>query len=203
MHLFVGWFACTGADSSESTVPSAEQVHPVTIESPSEIEKIPPAHRDNKTSATLNAIDAGEVLFTQFKGCEIPDSVEGDAPKGQFLYAWNDLATVGLVLSIHHLSIEELSVGTVQTLSVKERDAFVMIEVGERVDSNFCVSSIKQIPIATVLESQTGSVQIKRTELGVEASIGTILFRDQYSKQAISFDGLMIPSQELDRPVPE
>ena len=75
-----------------------------------------------------------------------------------------------------------------------------MIEIGERVDANFCVPSIKQIPISTVLESHTGTVQIKQTETGVEAKIGKILFRDQYTKQEISFEGLTIPTQMLASP---
>lgn len=203
MHLFVGWLACTVTDSSETTVSSTEQeqINPAAVDnSPSGLQELPPTHDAKKITATLNAISAGEVLFTQFKGCAITDSIEGDAPNGQFLYAWNEAMTVGLVLSIHHLTIKELPVDTVKNLSIKERDAFVMIEVGERVDSNFCVSSLTQIPIATVLESQTGTVQIKRTELGIEANIGTILFRDQYSKQEVSFDGLTIPAQKLDRP---
>jgi hypothetical protein len=185
----------------ESTLPSPEQTHLVVIDdSPSGLEEPPPERNTPQIKTILASLSAGDVRFTQFKGCYIPDSMEGDASKGRFLYAWNDTATVGLVLSIHHLSIADLPVGTVKTLSVTERDAFVMIEIGDRVDTNFCVPSLKQIPISTVLESQTGSVQIKRTEVGVEASIGTILFHDQYTKEVVSFNGLTIPAQELYRP---
>ena len=204
MHLFVGWFACTGLEQPEKESVTSKRIDPTEFvggdNPPSEPDELPPTHNANKTNATLSAVSAGEIPFIHFKGCYVSDSIEGDAPKGHFLYAWNDTATVGLVLSIHHLSVEELPLGTVKTLSVTERDAFVMIEIGERIDTNFCVPSLKQIPIATVLESQTGSVQIKRTELGVEATVGTILFRDQYGKQEVSFDGLTIPAQEIDGP---
>ena len=198
MHFVVGWLACasSGQDDINESDSRLKQDHSVVVDEP------PPARDVPKTNAMLKAISTGEVSFTQFKGCHIPDSVEGDAPNGRFLYAWNESSTVGLVVSIHHLAIEDLPVDTVKILSVTERDAFVMIEVGERVDTNFCVPTIKQIPISTVLESQTGSVQIKRTEVGVEAVIGSIVFRDQYTKEAVSFDGMTIPAQKIGHPAP-
>ena len=202
MHFIVGWIACAGSGQGDinASEPSLEHKDPVVIDEPPSRFEESPARNVHKTTAILKAISAGQVSFTQFKGCYMSDSMEGDAPKGRFLYAWNESSTVGLVLSIHHLAIEDLPVGTVKTLSVTERDAFVMIEVGERIETNFCVPTIQQIPIATVLESQTGSVQIKRTEMGVEASIGSIVFKDQYTKEAVSFDGMTIPAQNMDHP---
>ena len=204
MLLPVGWLACTGTEQIEPLVPMTPQIsrdESVEDNKSSAGSTIPPGRNSVRTMGILESIAAGEVLFTQFKGCYIPASSEGDAPKGHFLYAWNEMSTVGLVLSIHHLPIEEMPIGTVKELSVAERDAFMMIEIGERIDTNFCTPNIQQIPVATVLESQTGSVQIKRTEIGVEANIGALLFRDQYTKQEVTFAGLVIPSQALDRPV--
>ena len=78
----------------------------------------------------------GQVAFSDFKGCHIPESLQGEAPKGQFLYAWNETSTIGFVLSIHQLSLENIPIGKTETLSVTERDAFIMIEIGERVDDH-------------------------------------------------------------------
>ena len=204
MLIPLGWFACTGTEQAEPLVTIAPQTsHAESVDDvkSSDGSGIPPHRTSVQTISILESIAAGEVLFTQFKGCYIPASSEGNAPKGHFLYAWNEMATVGLVLSIHHLPIEKMSIGTAKELSVAERDAFMMIEIGERIDTNFCTPNIQQIPVATVLESQTGRVQIKRTENGVEANIGAMLFQDQYTKQEVTFDGLVIPSQKLDRPV--
>ena len=201
MHPFVVWLACTGTDHSKGSLPSTDQMEeaePVVLDKPSA--DLPPDRNSTKTNAILDSISAGEVDLTVFKGCYIPDTSDGDAPKGRFLYASNETDTVGLVLSIHHPPTQELSLEKINTLSLIERDVFIMIEIGERVSTNFCVPNIKQIPIVTVLESQTGSVQIKRTQMGIEASIGPIVFRDQYTKREVFFEGLFIPAQEMVSP---
>ena len=198
MLLPLGWLACTGTEQTETTVLStqpSEYVESVVDVKSSTSSVEPPEMNSATTKALLNSLSAGEIVFSEFQGCYIPESSKGDAPKGHFLYAWNEMSTVGLVLSIHHLPIEKMPLGTAKELSVSERDAFMMIEIGERIDTN-CVPNIQQIPVSTVLESQTGSVQLERTERGVEAKIGAILFRDQYTKQEVSFEGLVIPSQE-------
>ena len=206
LHLFAGWLACTGTESSKVSLPSTdnrtehiEGAEPVVADQLSA--DLPPDRNSPATNAILNAISVGEVKFTQFKGCHIPDTSDGDAPKGRFLYASNETDTVGLVLSIHHPPTHELSLGKITTLSLIERDVFIMIEIGERISTNFCVPDIKQIPIVTVLESHTGSVQIKRTQMGIEASIGPIVFLDQYTKREVSFEGVFIPAQEMVNPL--
>jgi hypothetical protein len=204
MLLLLGALSCSGdsePDDALSNVESTEHVETVVQRDlPLSGDELPPERNSLKTKSILDAISAGQVAFSNFKGCHIPESLQGDAAKGQFLYAWNETSTIGLVLSFHQLSLENIPIGKTKTLSVVERDAFIMIEIGERVDANFCVPDIKQIPISTVLESQTGTVHLKRTEAGVEASIGKILFRDQYTKQEISFEGLTIPVQILASP---
>ena len=193
--------ACTGGNESTGAVShfeSTDRVEELVQNTPLlKMDEFPPERFSAKTKEMVDAIAAGKVAFTQFKGCHIADSVEGDAPKGQFLYAWNEASTVGLVLSIHHPPLTKIPMGTQHTLSVTERDAFIMIEIGEDVDANFCVPDIKQIPISTVLESQTGRFQITMTEKGVEANIGPILFRDQYTNLEVSFNGVVIPAQKL------
>ena len=203
IFLILGGLACTGDKKADDVLPNVEstgQLETVVKNTSSLSDDLPPERHSLKTKSIVDAISAGQVAFSNFKGCHIPESLQGDAPKGQFLYAWNETSTIGLVLSIHQLSLENIPIGKIKTLSVVERDAFIMIEIGERVDANFCVPDIKQIPISTVLESQTGTVHLKRTEAGVEASIGKILFRDQYTKQEIAFEGLTIPAQTLVSP---
>ena len=146
-HLFVGWLACTGPEHSKVSLPSTdnstehmETVEPVVVDKFSE--DLPPDRNSTKTNVILDAISAGEVRFTQFKGCYIPPTSDGDAPTGRFLYASNETDTVGLVLSIHHPPTQELSLGKINTLSLIERDVFIMIEIGERVSTNFCVPNM-------------------------------------------------------------
>ena len=205
LHLFAGWLACTGTESSKVSLPNTdngtehiEEAEPVVDQLSADV---PPDRNSTKTNETLAAISSGLVRFTQFKGCYIPETSDGDAPKGRFLYAWNETDTVGLVLSIHHPTTQELSLGKINTLSLIERDVFIMIEIGERISTNFCVPNVMQIPIVTVLESQTGSVQIKRTQMGIEASIEAIVFLDQYTKRELSFEGVHIPAQEMVNPL--
>ena len=197
-------FACTNTGSMEGNFSSLENGdHTESVDQgiSDRIDELPPDINSEQTNAIMDSISGGNLTFTQFKGCYIPETSEGDAQKGRFLYAWNETDTVGLVLSIHHPPTQDLSLGKVNTLSLIERDVFIMIEIGERVTTNFCVPNIKQIPIVTVLESQTGSVQIRRTEVGLEAVIGPIVFRDQYTKREVNFKGVFIPAQEMMNPL--
>lgn len=201
--------ACTTQNGNEGALPPLPELDsPVKAEDadsvPSKQTNEPPAepppeHNAEETNAVLDAIEAGRIEFTQFKGCEIEQST-GDAPDGWFLYGWNEARTVGLVLSIHQHSPTSIPIGSTKSLSIKERDAFVMIEVGETIDTNFCVHTIQQIPMLTVLESQSGSVEIQRSEKGYQANIEPIVFRDQYSKRTVQFAGLSIPPQMLQKP---
>lgn len=202
MNFFwAGGLACglsNDSDGALSSLEPTEQVETVVqTKAKLNVDEPPPERNSAKTKAMIDKIVAGEVAFTQFKACQLLDTNEGNAPKGQFFYAWNESSTVGLVLSIHQFSLTTMGVGHSQTFSVSERDAFIMIEVGEGIDTNFCVPDIQQIPISTVLESQTGSVQVTRTKDGVEANMGRVLFRDQYTNQEIYFKGISIPSQTL------
>ena len=109
------------------------------------------------------------------------------APDGWFLYAWNEARTIAG--SEYSSALPSFYTdGNSKNLSIKERDAFVMIEVGETIDTNFCVHTIQQIPMLTVLESQSGSVEIQRSEKGYQAILNRI-FRDRYSKRTIQFAG--------------
>ena len=203
MFLLLGLLACSEdseSDGASSVDGSTAQVATNVQANMSLDDDLPPERNSLKTKAVIDALAAGKVDFSSFKGCYIPESLQGDAPKGQFFYAWDEASTVGLVLSIHQSSLENIPVGKTKKLSISERDAFIMIEIGERVDTNFCVQDIKQIPISTVLESQTGTVHLKGSKGGVEARIGTILFRDQYTNQQITFEGLVIPAQTLVSP---
>lgn len=203
MSFLLGVLSCTpnASDGVLLNLEPTEQVKIVAQENPSlNSDELPPERNSAKTKAIVDSIAAGQIAFTQFKACHILDAVEGEAPKGQFLYAWNETSTVGLVLSIYQLSLKNMHVGTPKKLSVTDGDAFIMIEIGDRVDTNFCVPDIQQIPIATVLESHTGTVEIQRTETGIKAKIGKILFRDQYTDAEVLFNGLIIPSQKLVSP---
>lgn len=206
--LTVALNACTVRDDNEGALPALPEVASAEVkaenaerskpanEAPTEP---PPDYNASETNAVLDALENGTIEFTQFKGCEIERST-GDAPEGWFLYAWNEARTVGLVLSVHQLSPISIPTGTSKVLSVAERDAFVMIEIGETIDTNFCVQTIQQIPMSTVLESQTGHVEIHHTQDGYQADIRSIVFRDQYSKRKIKFSGLAIPPQALQLP---
>lgn len=201
--------ACTAQNGNEGALPPIpESAPPVKVEEADSVPskqsnelpaEPPPEYNAAETNAILDAIEAGTIEFTQFKGCEIEQST-GDAPDGWFLYAWNEARTVGLVLSIHQQSPTSIPMGSSKELSIIERDAFVMIEVGETIDTNFCVQTIQQIPMLTVLESQSGSVEIQRSAEGYQANIAPIVFRDQYSKRVVQFAGLAIPPQELQKP---
>jgi hypothetical protein len=145
-------------------------------------------------------LERGSLVFSNFKGCQVDGSVEGDAPKGWFLYAWNEQQTLGLVLSIHQFAPQDLSVGDSRSLSVEDRDAFVMVEVGESVDTNFCVWNIQQIPMATVLESQVGMVKVFRSVEGYGASISGVSLKDQYAARTLTLPDIEIPPQKIGQP---
>lgn len=167
---------------------------------PPKDDKPSPEYNTAETNAMLDAIEAGEVVFAHFKSCQIEGGLDSDVPNGWFLYAWNEARTIGLVLSIHQFQPQDIPLDTPRKLSLSERDAFVMIEIGEQVDANFCVRTIQQIPISTVLESQTGFVEIVKTASGFEAVIEPVQFQDQYSKRKVNFGGLKFVTKGIQKP---
>ena len=80
------------------------------------------------------------------------------------------------MLGIHPFSPQDLNVVDKRMLSVDEREAFVMVEIGESIITNFCVWNIQQIPMATVLESRIGTVEFLRSAEGYGAAISGAIF---------------------------
>lgn len=74
-------------------------------------------------------------------------------------------------------------------LSVDEREAFAMVEIGESIITNFCVWNIQQTPMATVLESRIGTVEVLRTRKDmVQSFLGLssgVSFKDQYADRTL------------------
>ena len=87
-------------------------------------------------------------------------------------YAWNADGTIGMVISVHTVQPANISEGSDRSLDLAVRDAFVMIEIGEEIPTNFCVTSIQQIPVSTVLESTAGQIGLQR-----QADAWTVLKR--------------------------
>jgi len=205
---WIGVLGCTVDDGALPDLKEQSEIAPSASTNSSTGELPPPhaqnepspAHNSPETTKLVDSLESGSLVFSNFKGCQVDGSVEGDAPKGWFLYAWNDQRTLGLVLSIHQFAPEDLNIGDSRPLSVDDRDAFVMVEIGESVDTNFCVWNIQQIPMATVLESQVGMVNVFRSAEGYGASISGVSLKDQYAERILTLPNIKIPPQLIGQP---
>ena len=217
--LLVGWIVvlgCTSNDGDFSDVTEQFEISPSTslsstpslsasvsnedVPPPPDPNEPSPAHNSPETMKLLDSLENGSLVFTNFQGCQVDGRVEGDAPKGWFLYAWNDQRTVGLVLSIHQFPPQDLKVGNTRSLSVDEREAFVMIEIGETVDINFCVWNSQKLSMATVLESQIGTVEVFRSTEGYGATVSGVSLKDQYADRTLKLPDMEISPQSLVQP---
>ena len=157
----------------------------------------PPLHQDPNTLDVLKNVQQSSNHLSLYKSCVV--ELDPDASKW-FFYAWNPESTVGLVIGIHGLLPQQMTIDQSRRLDIATRDAFLMLEVGQDIPTNFCTSTVHQIPIATVLESKSGHVEIKRTADGWSLAISEVVYQDQYSKSEWVIPPMTIPSQTVEVP---
>ena len=109
--------------------------------------------------------------------------VELDPDTQMVLLCLESEGTVGLVIGVHGLLPQQMTIDQSQILDIATHDAFLMLEVGQDIPTS--TSTVHQIPIATVLESKSGQVEIKRTADGWSLAISEVVCQDQYSKSRV------------------
>ena len=152
----------------------------------------PPEHSSPLVESSLKLLTQDSTLWTNTKSCLVKSDSE-DVASGWMFYAWNAEGTIGLVVSVHTTEPADLSDDAAKTLSIEHRDAFVMVEVGEQIPTNFCVSTISQIPVHTVLESMDGTAILAKNDNGWTVTLREIQLRDQYDGRR-----LKLPTTQID-----
>ena len=190
MYLWM-WLAC----QNEETLSSIPVTTPI-IES---VEQggVPPMHQDSNTLNVLKDVQQNTNVLSLYKSCVVEDEL---GSLKWFFFAWNPEGTAGLVVGIHGVLPQQMPIEQTRKLDIATRDAFLMLEVGEKIPTNFCTSTVQQIPIATVLESRAGQVEIKRSGVGWSLGISEVVYQDQYSKSEWVMPEMTIPTQTVERP---
>lgn len=145
----------------------------------------PPEHSSPLVEASLQLLTQDSTLWSNTKSCLVKSDSE-DVASGWMFYAWNAEGTIGLVVSVHTAQPDGWSDDASKTLSIEQRDAFVMVEVGEQIPTNFCVSTISQISVHTVLESMEGAAILAKNDNGWTVTLREIALRDQYDGRRIT-----------------
>jgi hypothetical protein len=192
------WWMFWACRQNTGALPPLPEPHDPKIEaSPSEQRPpsegdAPPSHNSEMVQEAMTLLQSDSTLWTNRKSCQVT-STDPDVPGGWMFYAWNTEATIGMVVSVHTVQPANVSEGANQSLDVAARDAFVMIEIGEEIPTNFCVASIQQIPVSTVLESMSGQVELQRQADAWTVRLNDLRFKDQYGGQQ-----MVLPSTTIE-----
>lgn len=182
------WWVFWACSQNTGELPPLPEPHdPKSDVSPSEQRPspegdVPPSHNSETVQEAIKILQSDSTVWTNQKSCQVTSN-DPDVPGGWMFYAWNSDATIGMVVSVHTVQPKNISDGSIVSLDLVSRDAFVMIEIGEEIPTNFCVTSIQQIPVSTVLESMSGQIQLQRQADAWTIHLNNVQFKDQYGGQ--------------------
>ncbi len=186
MHWWL-WIAC----QNEGELPSLKEIPKEVLEDTT----IPPMLNHSLTREILQKFQSNTQYLSLHRTCLLEG--ENEPPRWVF-YSWHPDEKIALVVEINGVLPRQLTIDQTLTLNIATRDAFLMVEVGEDIPANFCVSIPKEIPISTVLESVSGQVQISRKKEGWSLDITEVLYKDQYSNEEWLMPKVRIPNQLID-----
>ncbi len=198
ISLLWSLLGCSPSTSSQNTPEPVSLLEKNAIREKQEVPKQPVS--DLGKEASVQQFVEDTIVYTETLICHNTESTERDTPNGWFFYTWNDARTVGVVLSVHRYQPSDISVGEKVEIPIDGQDAFVLVELGEEIDRNFCVEKIQQISMYTVFESTGGSVMIEHTSKGYQASLSNVSLQEQHGTLNATIDAMVIESEKVYTP---
>ncbi len=189
---------CSPSTSSQNTPEPVSLLEKNAVRGKQEVPKQPVS--DLGKEASVQQFVEDTIVYTETLICHNTESTERDTPNGWFFYAWNDARTVGVVLSVYRYRPSDIQVGEQVDIPIDGQEAFVLVELGEGIDRNFCVEKIQQIPMNTVFESTGGSVMIEHTSKGYQASLSNVSLQEQHGTLNATIDAMVIESEKVYTP---
>lgn len=193
------WWGCSPSSSSSQNSPEpVSLLEKNAVRGKQEVPKQPTSDLGKAVSVQHFVEDT--IVYTEALICHNTESTDRDTPNGWFFYTWNEARTVGVVLSVHRYHPSDIQVGEQVEMPIDGQDAFVLVELGEGIDRNFCVQKIQQIPMYTVFESTNGSVVIEHTPKGYQASLSNVSLQEQHGTLNATVEAVVIESEKVYTP---
>lgn len=188
--MWLGWFAC-GFYLEEPVKSTQEQSDEHLLIQPTSSTNLGPSVLEG-----LEVLAVSPSIWTNTRTCVVTASTQ-ETPSGWMFYAWNHDGSIGMVVSIHSVEFELIPVGQSNTLFLEHKDAFVLVELGSEIPSNFCVTTFSEIPVANVLESQSGRIDVTHTTNGWQVSLSEVRMKEQYGDKIIKLPDVQISTGSI------